>query len=122
MKCIRNHLKKNWKKHILSFDKYKGEKDIGIFLIEYKGALLKKMQHNQFQGFYKLSEDIDLLNYISKYSNKIHYIVFIDGQNYQIIQSKVINSFIERIPKNISYEEGRNIANHTTIILDLKYI
>ena len=113
---------KNWEKHICSLNKYTGEKDIGIFLVEYSGALLRRMQKNEFKGFYRLIDDAYLLNYIAEYANQIQYVIYTDGQYHQIIESKNVCSVIQNIPEDIYFEKARNIWVKPNIFIDITNI
>ena len=111
--------KKNWENHIESLNKYDGKKDVGIFLIEYKGALLPKKQKEEVLEFYKLSEDKNLLRYMYDFKYKIHYVIFTDRQNCQVIETKLIQKLIKEVPEVISIGSGRYIRTNVNLFIDV---
>lgn len=111
--------KKNWENHIDSLNKYNGKKDIGIFLIEYKGALLSKRRKEKVIGFYKLSEDNNFLRYMYSFKDKIHYVIFTDGQNCQVIETSLIPKLIKEVPEGISIGSGRYIHTNLNLFIDV---
>lgn len=77
-----------WKNHIDSLNDYKEDKDIRIFMVEYKDSSMivdaKKSQlYNRTKPrfpqdvVYMISKDVKLLNYILRYKNQIHYVIFV---------------------------------------------
>ncbi|HIW74690.1 MAG TPA: hypothetical protein H9684_10230 [Firmicutes bacterium] len=109
--------RKNWEHHVESLKKYAGEKQTGIFLIEYQGPLHKVMRHGRFDSFYHLYLDKDLLSYLSKYKSLLHYVIFTDRQNCEAINLKNIPSFLDTIPADISFEAGN--LKRTNILLSI---
>lgn len=97
---------KNWENHIDSLKKYSGAKDMGIFLVEYQGALLKKMVNGNFKGFYHLHMDKEMLAYIYRWKEFLKYLIFVDGQHYEMISFDEIPSLIKNIPKGIIFDPG----------------
>lgn len=110
--------KKNYEKHLKSLEKYNGKKDKVIFLIEYNGAPLTCVLNQKVIGFYKLSEDVNLLKYIYDFRDSIHYIIFIDGQHCQIIETELIDDLLKKIPQKIAFGSGRYIDSYVNIFFD----
>lgn len=110
--------KKNWEKHIKSLEKYNVKKDKAIFLIEYNGAPLTCIRNQKVPESYNFSEDVNLLEYIYGFRDRIHYVIFIDGQHCQIIETKLIDNLVKMIPKEIAFENGRYINHHVNVFFD----
>ena len=79
--------KKNWNNHIESFEKYKGKKDISIFMIQYSDMALE-MYENVYENWidgmsngdlrkteklncYRMSRDKKILKYMYEFKDKI---------------------------------------------------
>lgn len=77
--------KRNFEKHIKYLQDYSGNKKNGVFLIELVGARLAIEQNGRFKEFYRLANDYSLLSYVYGYSNQVHYVVFADSDNYELI-------------------------------------
>lgn len=93
-KSLQESFNRNFQKHLKSLDNYKGNKQIGIFMIEYNDALSAEMVENIYKDFspqmtkgdfdeakifqcYRLSRDKELLNYIYNYKDKLKYIIYV---------------------------------------------
>lgn len=100
--------KSNFEKHLKSLEKYNGEKDLSIFLIEneevnlemYGNSYLntKKLNSDRQEHFirYMLSRDKDMLNYIYNFKDKIKYIIYFYEENFEVIK-------VENIPELFKY-------------------
>lgn len=99
--------KKNFEKHLKSLQKYNGEKNIGIFLIELVGAGVTVMQNDQFKVFYRLSIDKDLLEYVNEFSEYLKYIVFANSEDYEFLDIKNIPTMLQNIPTGVTFSAGR---------------
>lgn len=113
--------KKNWEKHIKSLEKYKEKKDKAIFLIEYKGAPLTCILNQKVLGSYKFCEDVNLLKYIYDFRDRIHYVIYIDDEHCQVIETNLIDNLVKIIPKEIVFGNGRYINRHVNIFFDCVY-
>ena len=113
----KNSFCKNWEKHINSLEKYSEEKDIGIFLVEYQGALLKRMVNGNFESFYHLHLDQEILEYIYRWRLFLKYFIFVDGQNYEIFSFDEIPSLLENIPDGITFDPGVLKKSQINLIL-----
>lgn len=80
--------KKIWNKHIRSFNKHDGNKNVGIFMVEYTdSSMIVDAKESQLYNrtkprfpqdvVYMISKDVKLLNYILGYKNQIHYVIFV---------------------------------------------
>lgn len=89
--------KRNFEHHIESLDKYSGNKDIGIFIIENAEFALSMLENvyvdwidgmssgdmleQQIFNCYRISRDKNVLNYIYGFKDKIKYIIYVyEGQ------------------------------------------
>lgn len=107
--------RKNWQHHIDSLEKYTGCREVGIFLISYRGPLFKTMRQGEFLGFYHLYQDARMLRYIEQYQDKLSYVIFEDGQNCEVIELEKIPALIEGVPCNIQFEPGRWRGYHINL-------
>lgn len=78
---IVNSIKKNWKKHMQSYDKNINSLNKGIFIIEYidemiQTAFIRENEPANVYDTYRISGDKDMLEWIYKYKVKIEYLVF----------------------------------------------
>ena len=114
-----NSFKRQWNKHINSLNKYDNNKEISIFMIEYKGATLTIKEGNKFIEFYKIYKDKQVIEFISSYKNQIKYVIYIDNNGCQIIEiKKVIENFVP-LPNNYEINPGRMINRVNNIFLDM---
>ena len=106
--------KKNWEHHVQSLDRYSGNKEIGIFLVEYTDVALSMVENvykdwinGMSQGdmreeekfhSYRLSRDTRMLNYIYGYRNQIKYIAFVYCDGFEIIRLDNIPYLIKLLP------------------------
>ena len=103
--------KSNFEKHLKSLEKYNGEKDLSIFLIENEEVNLE-MYENSYKDMenlrydypqrqehfirYMLSRDKNMLNYIYNFKDKIKYIIYFYEENFEVIK-------VENIPELFKY-------------------
>lgn len=107
--------KRNFEKHIKSLQKYKGDKSIGIFLIELVGANITIMRNNCFRAFYRLAVDQELLTYINQYAEYLKYIIFLSADRYEILELKEIPKLLHNIPQGLTF----GVGNYTNVNLRL---
>ena len=110
---------KNWDNHINCLKNYSGDKTLGIFLVEYKGALLKEMNKGLFIGFYQLNRDKETLQYIYDQRDVLRYVIFTDGQYFEIIAIKDIPELIKSIGKDVVFEGGIEKKRRIDIFVNL---
>lgn len=111
---------RSWKHHIGSLDNYRGEKDIGIFLIENTGSAFKQMRNEQYlRALHRLSVDRRLLSIVEEDKEKLSYVVYKQAQFYEIIKVETIPMLMKQIPEWLYFEPGRKIASniHMGIVL-----
>lgn len=106
--------KKNWENHIESYNKYTGNKNIGIFMIEYTDQALE-MYENVYDDwingmmngdlrepekveFYRLTRDKNLLEYIYLFKENIKYVFFVYGKDCEIIKLESIPYLLKLMP------------------------
>ena len=106
--------KNNWMNHINSLNNYTGNKDVGIFMIDYPEIALS-MYENMYnnwisdmsQGdmrepesfnYYRLTRDKLLMNYIYEFKDIIKYVIFVLYNNFEIIKTESIPYFLEIMP------------------------
>lgn len=103
-----------WKHHIDSLNKYCGNKEVGIFMIEYTefalamteqvyakwkdGMSSGDMREEEKFKFYRLSRDKKLLNFISQYKDKIKYVIFAYCNGFEIIRLENIPYLLDLMP------------------------
>ena len=111
-----NSFKKNWNSHFDSFQKYKGKKDISIFMIQYSDMALEMYENvykNWIDGMsngdlrepeildcYRITRDKEILEYMYEFKEKIKYVIFIYGEKCEIIKLKNIPYILKLIPWN----------------------
>lgn len=116
--------KKNWNNHIESFEKYKGKKDISIFMIQYSDMALE-MYENVYENWidgmsngdlreperldcYRITRDKEILNYMYEFKEKIKYVIFIYGEKCEIIKLENIPYILKLIPWNYAIASKMN--------------
>lgn len=108
--------KKNWNNHIESFEKYKGKKDISIFMIQYSDMALE-MYENVYENWidgmsngdlrkteklncYRMSRDKKILKHMYEFKDKIKYVIFVYGEKCEVIKLENIPYILGLIPWN----------------------
>lgn len=81
-----------WDKHIQSMEKCKTEYDMRIFLIDYVG---EDLIYGEEKEIYRLSKDLELLEFMYKYKDKINYVIFKTKFYVEIISLTVIPELIQ---------------------------
>lgn len=104
----------SWCHYMESYDKYMGNKEIGIFMVEYPEMALS-MYENVYEGWisgmsqgdmrepeefkgYRLSRDKELLNFIYRYKEQIKYVIFVSNQGIEIICLDKIPYLLKLMP------------------------
>lgn len=111
--------KRNFDRHILSLQKYTGEKSIGIFLIELVGANITIMHNNCFRAFYRLAVDQELLTYIQQYADYLKYIIFLSADRYEILELKEIPKLLHNIPQGLTFGVGKYTNVKLRLFIDI---
>ncbi len=109
---LSSSFKTSWDKHISSLKKYDGNKNVGIFLIDYPEMVLKtnidfkvKAEHcygdllfREKNSWYRLSRDKELLNYIYGYCDLMKYVIFKTFNTYEIINISNVPELLKLLP------------------------
>ena len=106
--------KKNWEHHIQSLKKYSGNKEIGIFLIEYTDVALSMVENvykdwidGMSQGdmreeekfhCYRLSRDKEILKYVYDYRDWLKYVIFVYCDGFEVIRLDNIPYLLKLLP------------------------
>ena len=106
--------KKSWKNHIESYNKYAGNKNIGIFMIEYTDQALEMCEdicsdwidfmttgdfkEPEIVKTYRLTRDKKLLKYIYSFKENIKYVIFVYGKECEIIKLESIPYLLKLMP------------------------
>lgn len=117
-----NSFKRQWNKHINSLNKYDNNKEISIFMIEYKGAPLTIKERDRFIEFYKIYKDKQVIEFISSYKNQIKYVIYINNNDYQVIEIKKVTENFVPHPNNYEIKPGRMINSSNNIFFDISDI
>lgn len=113
---LHSSFKKNFEKHINSFEKYNKDTKVGIFMIEnfeFSVTMFENIgdglkEHisygdlRQAQEFscYRLSRDKELLKYLYDYKDKIKYIIYVYNDREHRKNTKGMDAFyVDNVPK-----------------------
>lgn len=131
-KCFEKSFKSNFENHIKSVNKYIGNKNKGIFIIEYSDFVLE-MYENIYSDWidymsngdmrepekldcYRLTRDKNLLNYVYSFNQYLKYVIFI----YENTRCEIIK--LENIPyllKLLPYDYAIDSKIGTTLITSI---
>ena len=106
--------------HIDSANKYSGNKEIKIFLIEYDDVGLEMIEEFEEKDFkngnspqhywnYKLSKDKEMLKYLYNLKDKVDYVIFENHEDVEIIKILNIPQIISQIRYNHKICGRRNL-------------
>ena len=111
---LMDSFKRNWEHHFESWKKYSGEKEIGIFLIEYPEialAMCEAMYEDWISGMsqgdlheqqsfkdFRLSRDKDLLKYMYKFKDEIKYVIFLNSVRCEVVCTENIPYLLRLMP------------------------
>ena len=103
-----------WNNHMDSYEKYQGIKEISIFMIEYQDMALRMKEDfgdikcevwygdmlcsHKGYDYYRLSRDVELLNFVYKFKDKIDFVIMVCGNNVEIICVENIPELLKLIP------------------------
>lgn len=124
-----NSFETSWNKHIDSLEKYRGNKDNGIFVVEYfdRGALsMGELKLEGTDGLfigdynsdqeklhsYRLSRDKKLLNWLHQFKDRIEYVIFLTEDTVEIIKLSNILKLLKVLPYDYA------IAPNMTLMVD----
>lgn len=117
---IVNSIKKNWLKHIKSYEKIYPSKH-GVFLLEYtdfniETAICRENEPAKIYKSYRISADKNLLEWIYTFNEKIEYLILSHPFSIEIIRIDQILNIIENIPEVI-YEPVIGMESNKYIAL-----
>ncbi|MFD1173932.1 hypothetical protein [Oceanobacillus picturae] len=125
---IVNSIKKNWVKHIDSYEKNISPHTNGVFLLEYidlniETAICRENEPAEIFKTYRISVDKDLLKWIYKFKEKVDYFILINSPSLsiEVIRIDSIPNLIEEIP-NVMYAPTVGFEAHRYIGIKRKDI
>ncbi len=105
---LKKSIKENWLNHIKSLDNYTGNKNIGIFMIEYQDSTIEMIENiyadwkngvscgnlrqQQQLDYYSICRDKEILNYLYEYRKNIKYIIYKYSKGVELVK-------LENIPE-----------------------
>ena len=120
--------KKSFEKHIDKFNKFSGNKEISIFMIQYNDSALVMnndlsylktgiiygdlIQEKNYNG-YRLTHDGNMLEYIYQFKDKIHYVAFYNNDCFHGKLCEII--CVENIPEILKIVKGKYHFHCATI-------
>ena len=120
--------KKQFEKHLNRLDKYKGNKGLKIFLIEYADnglelieekyknySYYQKQSLNQEQHlwFYLLSKDKNMLEYLFDYKDELDYVIFDIENDFEIIKLNEIKRIFLSIKSDYVVIPKNNVITNS---------
>ena len=110
--------KKNFESHIDSLKKYDGSKENGTFLIEQVDGSLFIDGAVPYKP-YSLSIDKELLQYVYQYKDYLTYVLFTDGESFEIIKLSLIPKILSNVKDGIKFKAGRMISTNLLLCVDI---
>lgn len=109
-------IKRNWKKHIESYEKQTSPSKHGIFLLEYidiniQTAINRENEKLKIYESYRISADKYLLEWIHRFKEKIEYLILINPLSIEVIRLDQILNIIESIPR-VTYAPIIGMESH----------
>ena len=111
--------KRNVEHHLDSLKKSKYVNEVVVFMIEQQGASLGVYIDNKFSGFYMLSEDRNILEYIKETLTDVDYIIFIATDRYEVIDLSKIDVLIQRAKTGLDIRGGRQKNVSLKLYIDI---
>lgn len=111
--------KKNFENHLKSLKLYEGSKNISVFLIELVGVGIFMKFNNGVTQLYALSADKEMLLYLQQYKEQVHFIIFVNGSDYEILNLNKIDKLLPRCPENVDFEAGRLHNQQVNLFTDI---
>ena len=131
---LKGSFKAHWEKHIRSLEAYSGNKDCGIFMIEYTDMALEMFENiysdwknGMSQGDmraperildYRLSRDKAMLEYIYGYRDQIKYVDFVYSSGVEVIRVENIPYITNPLPWQYTVKDKnvKHIVSNKMII------
>lgn len=110
--------KKNFESHIDSLKKYDGSKENGTFLIEQVDGSLFIDGAVPYKP-YSLSIDKELLQYVYQYKDYLTYVLFTDGESFEIIKLSLIPKILSNVKDGIKFKAGRITSTDLLLCVDI---
>ncbi|GGC88115.1 hypothetical protein GCM10007216_18580 [Thalassobacillus devorans] len=116
---IVNSIKKNWLKHIKSYEKKMSPSKHGIFLLEYidiniHTAISRENEPAEIFKSYRISADKNLLEWIHTFKEKIEYMILVNPSSIEVIRIDQILNIIKRITE-VTYAPIIGMESHKYI-------
>jgi hypothetical protein len=116
---IVNSIKKNWLKHIKSYEKKMSPSKHGIFLLDYidiniHTAISRENEPAEIFKSYRISADKNLLEWIHTFKEKIEYLILSNPFSIEVIRIDQILNIIESIPR-VTYAPIIGMESHKYI-------
>ncbi|RKL65802.1 hypothetical protein CR203_18240 [Salipaludibacillus neizhouensis] len=121
---IVNSIKKNWLKHIKSYEKKISPSKHGIFLLDYidvniQTAISRENEPAEIFDSYRISADKNLLEWILTFKEKIEYVILSNPYSIEVIRIDQIHNIIESIPR-VTYAPIIGMESHKYIGYKIK--
>ncbi len=116
---IVNSIKKNWLKHIKSYEKKMSSSKHGIFLLDYidiniHTAISRENEPAEIFKSYRISADKKLLEWIYTFKEKIEYLILSNPHSIEVIRIDQILNILESIPR-VTYAPIIGMESHKYI-------
>lgn len=116
---IVNSIKKNWLKHIRSYEKKMSPSKHGIFLLDYidfniHTAICRENEPAEIFKSYRISSDKNLLEWIHTFKEKIEYLILSNPFSIEVIRIDQILNIIGSIPR-VTYAPIIGMESHKYI-------
>lgn len=104
---IRQSIKKNWDNHIKSYEKFEGDKENSVFLLEYSdfGTIETAELVSDGSGIvyrsYRVTLDKGMLDWIYPYKDKIKYFILHNNQSTEFVRVDKIPEFKKKLPEGM---------------------
>ena len=98
--------------------KYNGQKEKGIFLIELTDAMLFIEKPSSTES-YSLLFDKKLLTYIYGFKDVLNYVVFTNGEYVDIVKISRMPKIMQYVPNAIRVKAGRTCSVTVQVFCDI---
>ena len=120
-----------WNNHIDSYEKYQGIKEISVSMVEYQDMSLRMRENfgdvkcevwygdmlcsQKRYNYYRLSRDVELLNFVYNFKDKINFVIMVCGNNVEIICVENIPELLKLIPYKYEIHAPSIICKQTSL-------
>ena len=105
-------LKKHFASHVESLRKCGRSFGTVVFLMEQQTARMGVWENGSFERFYLLSKDREALDFLSKYSSDVRYVVYLVGDTVEIIDIAKTPELIQTAEFGCDIRGGRTVQIH----------